>query len=413
MSRFASHLQRSRARGEQPKHSSPQDRERPQLRLVRRGGAPPRLRLLQSGEEAFREILERVDRARERVEIRAFVWRDDETGNMLASALLRAANRGVKITIRKDRKGANYEYYAGTHQSFFHKQIDLTQRLQTYFLHATYPKPRGSFRQRPNVLAQALLAHENVEISCDRRLHDHSKLYIFDERSVVLGGMGVGDDHRKEWIDVMVALDSPELVARLRGRLSGELPFDASRRVDFLVHNLDQPASRGCPLLGQRLALIDSARRSITVAMAYLGDARFGHALARAARRGVPITLLTSAMSDFLGAINRASCDKLLLAVGNERVRVAMLPAPMVHAKIMVIDSLIADVGSANFTPLSHGTYSEVDLFVRDASFAAQLESLVHRVAARSEQMLGRVRRNWLYEWVERAIVAGQSFHGF
>jgi cardiolipin synthase len=405
MSRYASHVEHLRAPGEQP--------ERPQLRLVRRGGAPPRPRLLGNGEEAFREILDRVDRARESIEIRAFVWRDDETGNMLASALLRAANRGVRVLIRKDRKGANYEYYAGTRQSFFHKQIDLTQRLQTYFLHQVYPAPRGSIRQRPNVLAEALLAHPNVEVDCQRKLHDHSKLYIFDDRSVVLGGMGIGDDHRKEWIDVMVALDSPELVRRLRARLASDEPFDAHRRIDFLVHSLDQPAARGCPLLAQRLALLDSARRSITVAMAYLGDARFGHALVRAARRGVQVTLVTSVKSDFLGALNRASCDKLLLAAGSERMRIAMLPGPMVHAKITVVDGLVADVGSANFTPLSHGTYNEIDLFVRDATFAHQLEEMVEGLAARGEQMLGRVRRSWFTEWVERAIVAGQSLHGF
>ncbi|MCK5796528.1 MAG: phosphatidylserine/phosphatidylglycerophosphate/cardiolipin synthase family protein [Deltaproteobacteria bacterium] len=385
----------------------------PKLHVVDPGQTHAHLELLAGGERAFREILNRVDQARERIEIRAFVWRDDETGNMLASALLRAADRGVRIDIRKDRVGANYEYYGGSHQSFFHKRINLTQRFETHFLHTVYPKPRGSFRQRPNVLAEALLAHPRVFVEHLKPLHDHSKLYIFDDSSLILGGMGVGDDHRKEWIDVMVAADSPELVSRLRRRIQGDVPFDAARRIDFLLHMRNTPAAQGCPLLGQRLALIDSAQRSLTVAMAYLGDARFGHALIRAAQRGVQVTLLTSSMSDFLGSLNRASCDQLLRATGSENVRIVMLPSPMVHAKATVVDGAIADVGSANYTPLSHGAFSEINLFIRDATFAQALEKTILDVAARGEQMMGRVRRNHLFEWIERAIVEKQARKGF
>ncbi|MBW2733954.1 MAG: phosphatidylserine/phosphatidylglycerophosphate/cardiolipin synthase family protein [Deltaproteobacteria bacterium] len=385
--------------------------KRPELRLLRRDPGLITPRVFDGGQAAYTEILHRVDLARRKIEIHAFVWRDDETGNMLASALLRAANRGVEIHVLKDRIGATYEYCGGSCQSFFHKQIDWTQRWESHFLHVVYPTYRGSFRQRPNPLATAMLEHPNIRVDHEHKIFDHSKLYIFDDSHVILGGMGIGDDHRKEWVDMMVSVDSPDLARRLQARLAGDEPFDARRHIDFLVHrgNADH---RGCPMLAQRLALIDGAKRSVTIAMAYLGDPRFAVALARAARRGVKVTLLTSAMADILGNLNRSTCDRLLHEAGpNADVTIVML-LRMVHAKVVVIDGEIADVGSANFTPLSHGVYTEVNLFIRDTSFARELERVVFAHCEHGEQMRNRVPHCRIFDVIERTIVTYQSRKG-
>src|ERR1044071_2012521 len=50
------------------------------------------VRVLGSGDVAFQQIVERVRGASRSVEIRAFLWRDDEAGNMLGAGVLAAAN---------------------------------------------------------------------------------------------------------------------------------------------------------------------------------------------------------------------------------------------------------------------------------------------------------------------------------
>ena len=72
------------------------------------------VRVLGSGDIAFQQIVERVRSAVRSVEIRAFLWRDDEAGNMLGAAVLAAANRGAKVAIHKDKIAAVYEYTGGT-----------------------------------------------------------------------------------------------------------------------------------------------------------------------------------------------------------------------------------------------------------------------------------------------------------
>ena len=116
-------------------------------------------RVFDGGEMAFREILERIGRASRSIEVRAFLWRDDEAGNALGQALLQAAERGVQIRILKDRIAAVYEYTGGNKQSFFHKRVDPIRGMQAWFLGAVY-RARGSFKQRPNPLSAAILGDQ-------------------------------------------------------------------------------------------------------------------------------------------------------------------------------------------------------------------------------------------------------------
>jgi cardiolipin synthase A/B len=368
-------------------------------------------RVFNGGQVAFAEIVSRIHQTEKRMEMRAFLWRDDEVGNQLGEAILAAAERGVQVSIQKDRIAAVYEYTGGNKQSFFHKRINPTQGLQAWFLGTVYKAP-GSFKQRRNPLAEAILSHPNITVQHKRKRFDHSKLFVFDDRWITLGSMGIGDNHRDEWIDVMVEVEGGEHVARLQQRLAGDDEFDPSRYLDFLVHTRGAHRPRSCPMLAHRLALIDAATTSLTVEMAYLGDPRFTAALLRAIRRGVDVTLITAARADVLGNLNLATCDTLMRRTGApQNLTIVLLPR-MVHTKMVVVDRRICDIGSANFTPLSHGVYEEINLYADDANFAAALEQVAETHCAEGRVVERRVGYRRLYSQVERAIVAYQSRKG-
>ena len=126
-----------------------------------------KLRVLGSGDVAFQAIVERVRNAERSVEIRAFLWRDDEAGNQFGEAVLAAADRGAQVTIHKDKIAAVYEYTGGNKQSFFHKRVDAIRGFQAWFLGAVYRAP-GSFKQRPNAISQRVLAHPNIRVEHHR-----------------------------------------------------------------------------------------------------------------------------------------------------------------------------------------------------------------------------------------------------
>lgn len=370
------------------------------------------LRVLGSGDAAFQQILERVRSARVSVEIRAFLWRDDEAGNAMAEAVLAAADRGAHVTIHKDRIAAVYEYTGGNKQSFFHKRVDPIRGLQAWVLGAVYRAP-GSFKQKPNPLAERILAHGNITVEHQRKRFDHSKLYIIDDRILALGSMGIGDNHRHDWIDLMVEAEGAEHVARLRERMAGHDEFDPSRGLDFLVHSREAHRKRSCPMISHRLALIDLATESLTIEMAYLGDRRFTAALARAVQRGVHVKLVTADQADVLGATNRATCDMLRRLTGApENLTIVLLPR-MVHSKVVVIDHRWADVGSANFTALSHGVYDEINLYADSPAFARALEAEIEVHCQDGGRVVDQ-KLTWrrAYSGIERAIVAYQARRG-
>jgi cardiolipin synthase len=368
-------------------------------------------RVLGTGTRAFQAIVAVLGRAKRSVEIRAFLWRDDEAGNQIGAAVLAAAERGVQVTIHKDRIAAVYEYTGGNKQSFFHKRVDMIRGFQAWFLGAVYRAP-GSFKQKPNPLAAAILAHPNIHVEHARKRFDHSKLFVVDDDYLALGSMGIGDNHLTEWIDVMVECRGAEHVARLRERMAGHDEFDPSRPIDFLVHSREAHRKRSCPMVSHRLALIDAAKESLTVEMAYLGDRRFTQALARAVQRGVAVKLVTAESADVLDATNRSACALLMRLTGApDNLTLVLLPR-MVHSKAVVIDHRFVDVGSANFTTLSHGVYDEINLYADSPPFALELEAEIERHCADGWVADKRIRQKWTYRGVERAIVAYQSRRG-
>ncbi len=369
------------------------------------------LRVLGSGEVAFQAILGRIRDAKKSVEIRAFLWRDDEAGNLLGEAVLAAADRGAKVVIHKDRIAAVYEYTGGNKQSFFHKRVDPIRGLQAWFLGAVYRAP-GSFKQKPNELSQRVLQHPNIAVEHMRKRFDHSKVYIIDDHFLALGSMGIGDNHRHEWLDLMVEAEGAEHVARLKERMSGHDEFDPSRGIDFLVHSREAHRKKSCPMISHRLALIEAAQKSITVEMAYFSDRRFTAALARAVQRGVDVKVVTAESADVLANINRATCDTLMKVTGApENLRIVLVPR-MVHSKVVVIDHRWSDVGSANFTSLSHGVYDEINLYADCEPFARALEAEIEAHCMNGRLADSRLSYRKMYSGLERAIMAYQSRRG-
>ncbi|HEY5453663.1 MAG TPA: phosphatidylserine/phosphatidylglycerophosphate/cardiolipin synthase family protein [Polyangia bacterium] len=363
------------------------------------------------GEAAFAGILKRIDQAERSILVRCFEWRDDATGQMVAEALLRAADRGVEIKILKDRVGMAYEHLEGTKQSFFHKRIGLIPRLQTWSLMTVYGR-WGSLRQKPSPLADALLNHQMVSVSHHQKRFDHAKLYVFDDEVVILGGMGIGDDFRHHNVDFMVEISGGGAAARLAERYEGRASFDPSRSFDYLLHSFkaNKPKKgQRVALAKQRLALIASAQKRLTIEMAYFGDKACTAALIDAVKRGVQVTVLTAARANIIGDLNLWTCSQLLRRTRSpENLRIVLHPR-MVHGKAIVGDGAWVDIGSTNFTSPSHGGYEEVDLFCRDAAFAKRVEDAIEHDIRDGKAAKLPIRYRRPYVVVERML---GSFHG-
>jgi phosphatidylserine/phosphatidylglycerophosphate/cardiolipin synthase-like enzyme len=120
----------------------------------------------------------------------------------------------------------------------------------------------------------------------------------------------------------------------------------------------------------------------------------------------VKVTLLTAARANVGADLNLATCADLLRRTGSpENLRVVLHPR-MVHGKAIVGDGEWVDLGSANFTRLSHGDYEEVDLFCRDRGFATRVEQAIEAEAAAGQPARLPLAYSRVYVAAERAVSA-------
>jgi len=340
--------------------------------------------LLEGGREYFPALVEALDAARDEVFVETYIFEDDDSGRLVALALARAAQRGVRVQVTVD--GFGTPQLAGAIRDPLRA---AGVRVETY-------RPE----RRPLALDRSRL----------RRMH--RKLVVIDGRVAFVGGINLLDDLRdpnhgplaEPRLDFAVRVRGPIVAAahlaahRLWWELSAvNRPLRAMHVARAAWHRLaaglvsdTTPAGtvRASLVLRDNLRFrraiereylraIGRARRDVLIANAYFFPGRrFRRALIAAARRGVRVRLLLQGRVEYrlphYGA--QALYDELL----REGVEIVEYTRSFLHAKVAVIDDR-ATVGSSNIDPFSLLLAREANVFVNDADFAGQLRARIER----------------------------------
>lgn len=338
-----------------------------------------RLRLLQSGAEFFPALIAAIDTACAEVHLETYIFSSDPTAGTVRDALMRAAQRGVRVRLLIDGVGSR-ELPAA-----------WLAALETAGVSVRVYRPLvNGWRANPKSL---------------RRLH--RKLAVIDARIAFIGGMNLIDDYEPvrfaaPRLDYSVEVQGPLIVQIHRSArhlwrlvaltqlqpdderkpppLEPSWPTDGRMRAAFVVrdnfvHRRDIERSY--------LAALALAHESILIANAYfLPGNRFRKLLKKAAARGVRVQLLMQGHTDhrFYQAASRALYNNLLMA----GVAIYEYQASELHAKAAVVDGHWATVGSSNIDPFSLLLAREANIVVDDADFARDLRQRLQQAIARS-----------------------------
>ena len=366
--------------------------------------------LLVDGKAAFPEILRCIAAAQRSVRVNMFIWRDDAIGNRIAAALLEAADRGVQVDISVDRYGVVLEKAEECKRSFFHKQQTLTEKIKTATLEVLYPMagaPKGA-RDEETELYRAVMNHSNIRVDRQRFKADHSKFWVFDEETVIMGGINIEDKENgcdlqgRVYQDYMVKLEGAEFVESLRFSLDGR----GGQGEDwFFGANVKVPVRR-FDMERLYLAMIGEAKKELVITMAYFSPLpQFVEAIAAAHRRGVRVTLLVPERANFQNDSNRKTVRKLLEMTDNG-ITVYFSPK-MVHTKLVANENWVS-FGSTNITKKAFRQLDELNLFLpRRSETAEQLMASVRENHALSRVVTDwrEVKHNRLLAWVEGLLV--------
>lgn len=292
---------------------------------------------LRNGDEAFPVMLAAIDGALATIRLETYIYADDELGRRFRDALVRAAQRGVRVQVLVDAIGS----------------LTLSNEFWLPL------RAAGGEARVFNPLALRRAAIRN-----------HRKLLTCDGRVAFIGGFNVarnyeGDGVARGWFDLGLRLEGP-LVVELADSFDAMFAladFRHKRMVRLWRSKLNQPAglTDAQLLLGGPGRGFNAIRRALYRDLTHATDARIIEAyflptwrirrnLARMARKGGSARLILAGKSDVaLSQLAGRSVYRRLLKPG---VEIHEYQPQVLHAKLLILDDAVY-VGSANLDPRS------------------------------------------------------------
>jgi cardiolipin synthase A/B len=353
------------------------------------------LTLLQNGADYFPALESAIDRAVRWVYLETYIFANDATGQRIAAALLRAAQRGVATFLLIDGYG-----------------------VQVY--------PPISLKALREAGVETLIFRPEISplrFQRQRLRRLHRKLAVIDQQVAFVGGINFVDD-----IDARTRLPRFDFAAQVEGPLVASILREMRS-----LHNRVARAQLHTPRMKQEstavpettgdtraafllrsslrhrrdieqayLQAIAEAQHEIILANAYfLPGHRFRKALITAAERGVDVHLLLQGFSDhpWVHYATRGLYAQLLAA----GIGIYEYQSGEMHAKAAVIDGHWATVGSSNIDPMSLMLSREANIVVDAPAFALTLATRLRN--AMQNQSLHITHVDWRKRaWPQRIL---------
>jgi cardiolipin synthase len=348
--------------------------------------------LLVDGAAKFEALFAAIDAAQEYVLVQYYIVQDDAVARELKQRLLARLAVGVRVAFLYDAVG-----------SFRLPRAWVTELVSAGALVRAFRTSRG--------LAQMQINFRN-----------HRKIVVVDGRVAFAGGINVGDEYLGRgaigpWRDTHVRAEGP-LVQELQVSFAADWIWTDGPRLD--LEWTPQASSRGnqsalalatgpadeeesCALFF--LQAISSATQRLWIATPYfVPDAPIFEALKLAAMRGVDVRVLLPEKSD--SSVLQLASFTFLTAAERAGIRMFRYTAGFLHQKVLLVDRVMATVGSANLDNRSMRLNFEVTAVVIDAGFASQVEAMLERDFERSRQIGAGDFENrlWVFRVAARTV---------
>jgi cardiolipin synthase len=325
--------------------------------------------LLESGEPFFVANIKAIDEAMQFIHFQTYIIDEDETGQRIINALVRAAERGVRIYLLLDAFGT--KYLSG----------ELVRRIEESGVLFRFFSP--------------VFITKGFQMS----LRLHHKVLLVDGELAIIGGMNFADRYhgtpkKKEWLDFAVLIKGPECIHinSILRKLWNKTFISKEERSHETTHI--------AKIFGEniRLRVIENNwyRNKIEILRSY--RSAFRHAndhmiifasyflpgrlerklLRLASARGVDIKIVFAAESD-APMFKRATGFLYDFILRNNIKIYEYLPSNM-HAKVATVDGKWCTIGSYNLNHISDYGSIEINVDILDAEFTGNFEKILLKI---------------------------------
>jgi len=390
--------------------------------------------VLDRGDEALIARAWLADHAQHSIDVQYFIWSTDNIGILAAEALLRAAERGVRVRILVDdlliNAPAKSMLALAKHPNIdiriYNPKVSVGVPLQARLLNAALDFHALNQRMHDKMLVVDGLVAITGGRNMAAEYYDYNHDYNFRDRdALVVGdvvkpmqasfvrfwesplsvpveelysGLGILRENvqvndaeiQKAYRDMhdyasSAANFAPEVHAAIDGatsafpRLSKQMVWGD---VEFVS---DVPGKEGGMTTAALKRLIESARVRVVIQTPYLVMSDKALELFRRTRaRGVTVRISTNSLAStdnlqvFSGYRNqRATLLKMGLQIHEYRPDVRKKGVSGLHAKSLVVDSRDVFIGTFNLDPRSQNLNTEVGVIIHNESLAREVEAAI------------------------------------
>ena len=327
------------------------------------------VQLYDDGAKKFEDLLEDIESAKDHIHVQYYIFKLDNLGKRIYTALLKKAQQGVKVRILYDEMGSR-----GLRKRHFKSLLKLGGEIEVFFP-SIFPliNPRLNFR-------------------------NHRKIVIIDGRIGYIGGFNVGDEYlglNKKfgyWRDTHLRIEGSS-VHPLQTRflldwnqasdnniIYSERYFPAiPKKGEIAVQIVSSGPDTEFPAIKNAyLKLLMSAKRYIYIQTPYfIPDNSFLNAIEIAALSGIDVRIMIPNKPDHMFVYWATySYIGLLLRAG---AKIYIYEKGFIHAKSIVIDDEASTVGTANIDVRSFSLNFEVNAFIYDRTLSHELAEIFEK----------------------------------
>jgi cardiolipin synthase len=323
-----------------------------------------RIEVLRNGDAIFPAMLDAIAAAEHTIDFLTFVYWTGEIGTEFARALAERAEAGIRVRVLLDAWGAHP------------MDRDLITKMEVAGVRVRWFRP----------LRRLQLGSANHRT--------HRKVLIVDESVAFTGGVGIADEWKgdardaTEWRDTHFGIHGPAVDGLRAAFLDNWAETDPELFEEGTDRFPDQPKPgqsvvqcvRGASETGWSdvatlfRTLLQSARDCVRITTAYfVPDDEITRRLCDAADRGVHVQVLLPgphADKRFVQLAGEANYPELLA----HGVELWHFQPSMMHAKIMTVDGVVANIGSANLNARSTSCDEEINVVALDTELVRVLD---------------------------------------
>lgn len=324
-----------------------------------------KLTFFRNGEKYFLTLIDLIEKAQKEIHLQIYILCDDVIGNKVSNALIKAANKGVKVYLVLDAHGSK------------ELSTEFIEKLKTAKIIIRFFSPINLFK-----------------FKFWRRLHQ--KVLVVDRQFVMIGGINIadryhGNQENPPWLDFAVLVEGKiaEEAARLcfnilkyrfyRSRIKNKTKTTTNKDsilVSIRQHDIFRRKKNIST--GYKYA-IRHAEKSITIFASYFFPGRqILRLLRKASQRGVKITLVLSSQTDV--AILKRAMNHLYFWLFRKNIIIYEYQATVIHAKVAIVDNQWLTIGSYNLNHLSEYGSIELNVDIIDKNWVSQVNAIFEQI---------------------------------